>query len=163
MPSRLSAQGRRRHDSAPATAASPPTDAEPEGEERCSQAEGWQSAHASAHLVDGGSLEQSRPTLSLLAHIITGQRTLITNIEASPAYHRVRPARPALIGDGKPSLLAVAGRSGLGKADDVVLAQHVEVAVGVCDRPFSHAPVAPHHLAACELEAGQDGVVEAVQ
>src|SRR2546422_1801269 len=61
------------------------------------------------------------------------------------------------------TLFDVAFRSRRRKPNDVLLAQQVEVAVGIGERALADAPVAPPALAGVEIEAGQDVVREAVE
>src|SRR6185436_12053085 len=89
--------------------------------------------------------------------------TLITDVEPTSAYHRMRPARPALVGNGESPLLPVSGWRRLNEPDDVIFTQDVEIPVGRRDRALPHAAIAPHHLACRKFEARENRVVEPVE
>src|SRR5678816_2750211 len=88
--------------------------------------------------------------------------SLITDIEPAAAYNGVRPTGQTLIGDAESAFFAISSRGRLDETNDVVLAENIEVAVGVRDGALPYAAVAPDHLAAGELEAGENRVVVTV-
>src|SRR5262245_32673605 len=97
------------------------------------------------------------------ADVVGGEDGLIANVERAAAHNRVRPAWQPLVLNLEASLLLVARRRGDRKADDVVFAEKIEVAVGVGERTLSHTAVTPHRLAGGEIEARQNRSVESVQ
>src|SRR5207244_1285773 len=88
---------------------------------------------------------------------------LISDVQPSAADDGMRPAREAVVGELETPLLLVSRRRRFGEPEDVVFALQIQMAVRVDERPLANAAIAPHHLSGPELEARQNGIVEAVE
>src|SRR4029078_12049249 len=78
------------------------------------------------------------------------------------AYDGMRPTGQPLGGDGEPAFFSISSGRRLDEADDVVLAEDIEMTVRVGHGALSYAAIPPDHLAAGKLEARENRVVEAV-
>src|SRR5690606_19683305 len=89
-------------------------------------------------------------------HVVRVDRVLIAQVQPAVRDDRVRPRRQRAARDLETPLLAIPLGRGLSEPDDAVLAEQIQVAVGMDERALADAAMLPQLGAVLEAQRRQD-------